>query len=150
MAQPAAPDPAASTSAGVEGSFPALPDSVAAARMLVGGWLRAAMPGEDLLAGDVALAVSEACTNVIMHAYPNGDSGGFQVAARQEADTVTVVVSDQGSGMVPRPDSPGLGLGLPLIASLTDGVEVRPASEGPGTVLSMRFSAAGAETRLPR
>ncbi|MGH2854857.1 MAG: ATP-binding protein, partial [Solirubrobacteraceae bacterium] len=39
-------------------------------------------------------------------------------------DELRVVVRDEGKGIGPRPDSPGLGLGLPLIASLTESVEL--------------------------
>ena len=132
---------------GVDGQFASHPDSVSSARRLVSNWLRSAMPGADVLHGDVALAVSEACTNVVMHAYPDGDAGGFRVVADREGECVQVTVSDCGGGMVPRPDSPGLGLGLPLIASLTDLVEVRPAHVAPGTVVAMSFSVAGALRR---
>jgi serine/threonine-protein kinase RsbW/stage II sporulation protein AB (anti-sigma F factor) len=132
----------------LEETFVTHPDSVATARSFVTRWLRAAMPSEDLLIGDVALAVSEACTNVVMHAYTKGNDGPFHVAAEHNGERVCVTVSDDGGGMVPRPDSPGLGLGLPLIASLTDALEVRQRASGSGTVVSMRFSPAGAATRL--
>jgi serine/threonine-protein kinase RsbW/stage II sporulation protein AB (anti-sigma F factor) len=35
-----------------------------------------------------------------------------------------VIVSDEGRGILPRPDSPGLGLGLPLIATLASSLEL--------------------------
>ena len=135
---------------GWDGTFEAQPASVADARTRLTGWLRGLMPTERLLIGDIALAVSEACTNVVMHAYSNGAGGAFRVVAGRDGDTVQVTVSDGGGGMIPRPDSPGLGLGLPLIASLTDVVDVRPGKDGLGTVVAMRFSAAGAETRVRR
>jgi serine/threonine-protein kinase RsbW len=46
------------------------------------------------------------------------------LSARLMDDTVHVVVRDHGRGMTPRPDSPGLGLGLPLIATLTESLEL--------------------------
>jgi hypothetical protein len=53
-----------------------------------------------------------------------------------------VVVRDEGMGIGPRPDSPGLGLGLPLIASLTESVQLgRDAEEH--TEVRMTFSLIG-------
>src|SRR3712207_9020716 len=46
-------------------------------------------------------------------------------SAEPEDGCVLVTVSDEGSGMRPRPDSPGLGLGLPLISQMTHSFEVR-------------------------
>ena len=51
-----------------------------------------------------------------------------------------VVVADQGCGMSPHFDGTGAGLGLPLIAELTESMSVRPAADGPGTVVSMTFA----------
>jgi anti-sigma regulatory factor (Ser/Thr protein kinase) len=92
----------------------------------------------------VAIAVTEACTNVVSHAYVGRDApGGLEVRACV-ADTVLVVeVADEGRGMVPRVDSPGLGLGLPLIAQTADILEILEPVEPPGVVLRMRFDLAG-------
>jgi anti-sigma regulatory factor (Ser/Thr protein kinase) len=73
---------------------------------------------------DIRLAVTEACTNVVVHAYPDGEEGPMEVLATLLGDELRVVVRDEGRGIGPRPDSPGLGLGLPLIASLTESVEL--------------------------
>ena len=40
------------------------------------------------------------------------------------------MVRDWGAGIRPRPDSPGLGLGLPLIGALADAVEFGDADDG--------------------
>lgn len=73
---------------------------------------------------DIRLAITEACTNVVVHAYPDGREGPMEVFATLLGDELRVVVRDEGRGIGPRPDSPGLGLGLPLIASLTESVEL--------------------------
>ena len=49
-----------------------------------------------------------------------------------------MLVEDDGRGMVPRPDSPGLGLGLPLIATVSDRFETHTTPSG-GTKLCMWF-----------
>jgi anti-sigma regulatory factor (Ser/Thr protein kinase) len=73
---------------------------------------------------DIRLAVTEACTNVVVHAYPDGGEGPMEVHATLLGDELIVVVRDEGRGIGPRPDSPGLGLGLPLIASLTESLRL--------------------------
>jgi serine/threonine-protein kinase RsbW/stage II sporulation protein AB (anti-sigma F factor) len=90
----------------------------------------------ERLVGDVALAVSEACTNVVVH----GAAATFRVMVKQARGIVTITVTDDGAGMSPRPDSPGLGLGLPLIATLAQKLEIGPAAGG-GTVVAMVFEA---------
>ena len=132
---------------GVGHRFPAVADSVSAARRLVTGWLRASS-ADELMVEDIGLAVSEACTNVVVHGYPDGSEGSFRICAENAGASVRVTVTDEGRGMTPRPDSPGLGLGLPLMAALTDSLEIRPKPRGPGTTVAMLFSVAGAHARL--
>lgn len=73
---------------------------------------------------DIRLAVTEACTNVVVHAYPEGEEGPLEVRAERIDGELEVAVRDQGRGILPRHDSPGLGLGLPLIASLAENVQL--------------------------
>jgi sigma-B regulation protein RsbU (phosphoserine phosphatase) len=87
---------------------------------------------------DVKLAVSEAVTNAIVHAYREGP-GEVVVSAEATEDDLVIVVSDSGGGMEPRPDSPGLGLGLSIIRSVTSRMEVSEATGGGAEVL-MGFS----------
>jgi serine/threonine-protein kinase RsbW len=88
---------------------------------------------------DIRLAVTEACTNVVVHAYPDDREGPMEVLATLLGDELTVVVRDEGRGVGPRPDSPGLGLGLPLIASLTESVQLGRDQED-RTEVRMTFS----------
>ncbi len=93
----------------------------------------------DALAADVALAVSEAVTNVIVHAYSDRDTpGGIVVVAARERQELCVTISDDGDGIGPRADSPGLGLGLAIIARVAHGVEIERGVNG-GAELRMRF-----------
>jgi serine/threonine-protein kinase RsbW/stage II sporulation protein AB (anti-sigma F factor) len=90
--------------------------------------------------GDVRLAVSEAATNAVLHAYRDRDPGEIRVLAAVGDDgTLTIVVEDDGFGPLPRPDSPGLGLGLPTIASVADAVELS-AGAAAGARLCMHFT----------
>jgi serine/threonine-protein kinase RsbW len=102
--------------------LPARPENVAVVRHALGGFGDAFDISDQALA-DIKLAVTEACTNVVVHAYPDGE-GPLGISAWMQDERLTVVVHDEGRGMLPRPDSPGLGLGLPLIATLAESLEL--------------------------
>ena len=86
----------------------------------------------------VALAVTEATANVVVHAYRDGDVGDMRVVACAEPTRLVVVVRDYGCGMRPRHDSPGLGIGLSTIGHLAAHFNVE-APDGAGTRLRMHF-----------
>jgi serine/threonine-protein kinase RsbW len=87
----------------------------------------------------VRLAVSEAVSNVIVHGYGQSpEAGDFTVAVECDLDLLWVTVRDKGCGMRPRMDSPGAGLGLPLIANVTDSFSVTALPDG-GTEVCMTF-----------
>jgi serine/threonine-protein kinase RsbW/stage II sporulation protein AB (anti-sigma F factor) len=92
--------------------------------------------------GAVRLAVSEAATNAVRHAYDDGRTQGeIRVMANVDGDdgqTLVVAVSDDGPGLHPRPDSPGMGLGLPLIAQSALSVDI--TNNDPGLTVCMRFA----------
>ena len=120
--------------------FPAESPSVSRARHAVTGFaLEHGVPREML--GNIALAVSEACSNVVVHAYRHDAgnvTGHLSVGLELGERSLRIHIRDEGVGMRPRADSPGLGLGLPIIASVADGFAVQPAEHG-GTELCMRF-----------
>lgn len=89
----------------------------------------------------LAVAVSEAITNAVVHAYVGLAPTDIDVRVELTADAVVVVVADRGRGMQPRADSPGIGLGLPLIASLSQRFDVAPRPGG-GTSLTLWFARA--------
>jgi anti-sigma regulatory factor (Ser/Thr protein kinase) len=107
----------------LELTLPARPENVAVARHAIGGFADVLDVADQTLA-DVKLAVTEACTNVVVHAYPNGQEGPITLRATVDAGVLRVVVVDEGRGILPRADSPGLGLGLPLIATLAESLEL--------------------------
>ena len=103
-------------------SLPARAENVAVVRHAFGG-LGEVMGVPEQLLSDIKLAVTEACTNVVIHAYPDGE-GPMEVRAALGDEELSVIVRDEGRGVVPRADSPGLGLGLPLIATLAESLEL--------------------------
>jgi serine/threonine-protein kinase RsbW len=109
--------------ADVQLTLPARAENVAVVRHALGG-LGEALALHPQTLSDVKLAVTEACTNVVVHAYGDDGDGPMEVAATVDGDALRVTVRDEGRGIVPRPDSPGLGLGLPLIATLTETLEL--------------------------
>jgi serine/threonine-protein kinase RsbW len=127
-------------------TLPARAENVAVVRHAFGG-LGDALDVPDHALADVKLAVTEACTNVVVHAYPDGD-GPMSVTAQLEDGALTVIVGDEGRGILPRPDSPGLGLGLPLIATLASSLEL--GTNGlDQTEVRMVFELAGVPTPDP-
>jgi anti-sigma regulatory factor (Ser/Thr protein kinase) len=120
----------------LELSLPSRAENVAVVRHILGGVGDVLNLDPEVL-DDIRLAVSEACANVVVHAYPDG-GGLLVVKVFTGGDTVAVSVRDHGGGMAPRTDSPGLGVGLPLIASLTRTLELSAPSGG-GTEVRMSF-----------
>jgi anti-sigma regulatory factor (Ser/Thr protein kinase) len=122
-----------------QSSYPAVPESVAAVRIALQRYAkRIGIPRATVEA--VSLAASEAATNVVVHAYREADApGNIEVAAALAAEELWVIVTDAGAGLRPRPDSPGLGLGLAIIAQIADGVDLVKPSAG-GLELRMRFA----------
>jgi anti-sigma regulatory factor (Ser/Thr protein kinase) len=122
----------------LEISLPARAENVAIVRHVLGGLADALGMDPETMA-DVKLAVSEACSNVVVHAYPDGREGLLDLDVLTGGPVLGVVVRDHGRGMAPRADSPGLGVGLPLIASLAETLELSNAANG-GTEVRMTFA----------
>ena len=124
--------------------MPAIAENVAALRRAVSE-LATRAGASARASGDIALAVGEACGNVVLHAYPPGETGPLILEARVlggEGD-LEVVVTDMGRGIVPRPDSTGLGLGLPLMTTLAKHLTITDGEGGRGTEVRMVFALHG-------
>lgn len=118
-------------------AYPAVPDAVAQARNALTNFAREAGADPEQLEA-VRLASSEAVTNAVMHAYDKGQQGTVQVSASYIENELWLLVADAGNGLKPRANSPGLGLGLALIAQLADEFQILSRGSG-GTELRLRF-----------
>jgi serine/threonine-protein kinase RsbW len=90
---------------------------------------------------DVSTAVSEACNNVVMHAY-NGEEGPLEVEVFSSEHELEVVVRDYGRGIQERAEHPEDivgGIGLPVIRALSRSVDFSNI-DGGGTEVRMRFA----------
>lgn len=134
-------DPVAALDSDIRLTLPARPENVAVVRHVLGA-LAEALDLPPAVTEDIRLAVTEACTNVVRHAY--GDRGGdVDVVVRPQGRSLDVIVTDGGRGMGPSPDTSGPGLGLPLIAALADSLEIqRPSTAGSRLVMSFLHSRA--------
>ncbi|HEV2785701.1 MAG TPA: ATP-binding protein [Solirubrobacteraceae bacterium] len=130
--------PARDANAELDAVYPAQPAQIPQIRHAVADAAGVCGAGASTLA-KIELAVSEAATNAVMHAYRDGlPQGDLSVLVRQADEFVDVSVRDSGVGMAPRPDSPGLGLGLSLMAHLADRLEIKAPPDG-GTEILLRF-----------
>ncbi len=93
--------------------------------------------GPELLA-DLKTAVSEACNNVVMHAYP-AQPGPMLVTLAVDADLVEVVVADSGTGLGNLAEEDLPGVGLAVIKALAAQADVDSASDR-GTTVRMIFA----------
>src|SRR4051812_5221873 len=84
--------------------MPNRPDNVALVRHALGG-LAGSLGVDEGLLSDMKTAVSEACNNVVLHAYPDG-GGPLEVFVCPDEHEIEVVVSDTGSGIQPRAPEP--------------------------------------------
>jgi serine/threonine-protein kinase RsbW len=85
---------------------------------------------------DVALAVSEAATNAILHGTTRNDAA-VAVTVKVERGELQVSICDEGGGIRPRTDSPGAGLGLSVIAAVAQRLKIVSSDEG--TKVHMAF-----------
>jgi serine/threonine-protein kinase RsbW len=91
---------------------------------------------------EVALAISEACTNVVMHAYDVDEPEGWlHVTGRRDGSVVYLTVGDHGHGMRGRKRSSGLGLGLAIMSACTNRLRIRETRTG--TEVELGFEATG-------
>jgi serine/threonine-protein kinase RsbW len=124
-------------------SFPAKPDYLLLARLALSGIARQALLDDEVLA-DLKLAVTEACGNVVRHAYPDGDPGEVAVSYVVSDDRIVMVVEDHGAGFdaveaarVPVAGPVDAGMGLAIIKTIADELDIGTGADGRGTIVRM-------------
>lgn len=128
-------------------SLPGRPENVLIVRQALNG-VAACLTLDAIESNDLNTAVTEACNNVVMHAY--GDQQGvLEVDVNALAAGVAVVVRDHGKGMPPHGEEQRQeGIGLAVIDALARQVEFAPTPAG-GTELRMEFDAPDASVLEP-
>lgn len=90
---------------------------------------------------DIELAVSEAISNALLHAYVDRPAQCFLIGAERIDDRIELSVRDYGRGLKPRDDSPGAGMGLHIISELAEHSAVTKPDDGrDGTAVTMSFA----------
>jgi anti-sigma regulatory factor (Ser/Thr protein kinase) len=107
-------------------SLPARAENVAVVRHALAG-LAERLGMDDASLADLKTVVTEACMNVVVHAYSGSEPGPLEVEAESDLEGLTVVIRDHGGGIRPRPDveRPSLRIGLTLIAALSSSFEIK-------------------------
>src|SRR3954454_19718547 len=118
-------------------TVPARPENVSVIRHVLGAFAEALRLPDELIE-DLRLAVTEACTNVVRHAYPGGDPGAVEITMEPGEERVRIVVADTGRGIGTSSDTTGPGLGLPLIAAIADSIDLQSAPDR-GSRVAMTF-----------
>lgn len=138
----------ATAESGAEWTLPAVPTTVGDMRRRAAAFASGmGVPAEVEHA--VALAVSEAVTNAIVHAYAGSDPGPVRVRCHGDRSRLVIEVADEGKGFAARDDSPGVGHGLPVVGALAQTLQVEPGPDGRGTIVTMAFSAEPQPTEAP-
>lgn len=117
-------------------TYEATPAAVAEARKRLAEFAAAAGATATQIDA-VRLAISEAMTNAVRHAYQD-TVGEIQVNAAIVSGELWVLIADHGVGLRPQADRPGLGLGLGLISQVSDDFAIVSRATG-GTEVRVRF-----------
>ena len=122
-------------------TIPSKAEYITLVRLALSGLSQLRPLSEETL-GDLKLAVTEACSNSVRHAYRDGREGAVQVSYELHPDRLVVEVCDEGEGFnVGRGESldDGLlsegGLGIAIIRELADELEFGPGASGKGSRL---------------
>ncbi len=119
-------------------TIPARPEYISLCRLALTGLARVRPLSADLLA-DLKLALTEACSNSVRHAYPGG-AGVVEIALELRPDRIVVEVTDNGAGFVPveprsRDELSEGGLGIAIINAIADELHIRGGDAGRGSHL---------------
>jgi serine/threonine-protein kinase RsbW len=128
------------TASGFELTVPATAENVMVVRQAVAG-LGEAMGLSGSRIADLKTVVTEACNNVVLHAYDE-EAGPLQVTAVPGDEQLEIQIADEGHGFRPRASEgdASLGLGLPLIAALSDSFEISGGRQGSRTTIRFGYA----------
>jgi serine/threonine-protein kinase RsbW/stage II sporulation protein AB (anti-sigma F factor) len=124
----------------LEVTLPAIPASIGHLRSYAREFASGAGATDEAIT-DIALAISEAATNAVIHAYPGGKTTYDTASLRGNVadDWLELAVADRGAGF--RPGSAGgLGFGLKVMAEVSDSMRVEQRDEGTTVVLRFALS----------
>jgi serine/threonine-protein kinase RsbW len=115
-------------------TIPAKPEYIALGRLTLAGISRVHPLPEETLA-DLKLALTEACTNSVLHAYRDDGPGTVEIVFELDPGRLSVEVVDEGGGFSvadqPQRGRPSeSGLGIAIIKALADDFEVTEGAEG--------------------
>jgi serine/threonine-protein kinase RsbW len=129
-------------------TIPARPEYITLGRLALTA-IAGVHPVSDETLHDLKLALTEACTNSVRHAYEDGRVGNVEIVYELEPDRLTVEVGDEGAGFEVADrleDGNGEleegGLGIAIIRALADEVEIGPRAEGGSRLRFVKFLAA--------
>jgi serine/threonine-protein kinase RsbW len=124
--------------------IPARPEYITLGRLALTAIARV-RPLSDETLHDLKLALTEACTNSVKHAYADG-AGTVDIHYELEPDRLAVEVGDAGSGFVPvdrraeaEDDLEEGGLGIAIIRAVTDEVEIGEREGGGSRLRFVKF-----------
>jgi serine/threonine-protein kinase RsbW len=117
-------------------TYPAVAESIVAGRRALTRFAAQAGASDERVEA-VRRAATEALTNAVKHAYPNG-AGTIHITAAVARGELCVLIADDGCGIRPHASRGGLGLGLTLMAAECDELQIVKRSSG-GTGLRLWF-----------
>jgi serine/threonine-protein kinase RsbW len=125
-------------------TFPARPEFIALARLALTGLARTRGLSQELVA-DLKLALTEACSNSVRHAYQAGRLGTVAIQYQLSPDRIVIEITDEGSGFDPKTlkraqeELDEGGLGIAIIRAVTDDLEIGARPEGGSRLRFMKF-----------
>jgi serine/threonine-protein kinase RsbW len=125
-------------------TIPAKPEYITLGRLALTA-IAGVRPVTDETLYDLKLALTEACTNSVRHAYENGREGNVEIVYELQRDRLVIEVGDEGSGFEQVDTNGGGdeleegGLGIEIIRALSDEVEIGPREEGGSRLRFVKF-----------